>query len=222
MRVNVDMPASRAPAVARTRTPSSLIKPTVFLVCLGPLALILADILLDRLGANPVEELSHATGLWALRFLLITLAVTPLRRMLGWNDLGRFRRMFGLYAFFYATLHILVYVVLDQGLHLESILDDVLKRPYIVLGLITFVLLVPLAATSTNGMMKRLGGRNWRRLHRLVYACGVGSVAHYLWLVKADLRPPLTYLLILAVLLALRTPALKRVRVPRGIPAVFR
>ena len=130
--------------------------------------------------------------------------------------------MLGLYAFFYATVHVLVYAVLDQGLHLESILDDVFKRPYIVVGLATFLLLVPLAATSTSGMMRRLGGANWRRLHRLVYVCGVGGVIHYLWLVKADLRPPLTYLLILAVLLAFRTPALKRVRVPRGILAVFR
>lgn len=158
----------------------------------------------DQLGANPIERITRFTGDWTLRLLLITLAVTPLRTLSGWNWLARFRRMLGLFAFFYAVLHFATYLVLDQFFAWEHIVDDIAERPYITIGFASFVLLIPLAVTSTNAMMKRLGGRRWQRLHRLVYAVGIGGVIHFLWLVKADLREPLIYAAILAVLLGFR------------------
>ncbi|QQS54479.1 MAG: protein-methionine-sulfoxide reductase heme-binding subunit MsrQ [Candidatus Competibacteraceae bacterium] len=157
----------------------------------------------DRLGANPVETLSHRTGDWSLRFLLLTLAVTPLRRLSGWNGLQKFRRMLGLFAFFYVCLHFSVYLIFDQFFDLSAIFADIAKRPYITVGFAGFLLLVPLAATSTNGMIKRLG-RNWQRLHRLVYLIGVLGVVHYWWLVKADISEPLLYAGLLAALLGYR------------------
>jgi sulfoxide reductase heme-binding subunit YedZ len=150
-----------------------------------------------------VETLSHRTGDWSLRFLLLTLAVTPLRRLTGWNGLQRFRRMLGLFAFFHVCLHFGVYLIFDQFFDLSAIIADVAKRPYITVGFAAFVLLIPLAVTSTNRMIKRLG-RNWQRLHRLVYLIAILGVLHYLWLVKADLREPLMYAGILAVLLGYR------------------
>jgi sulfoxide reductase heme-binding subunit YedZ len=155
------------------------------------------------MGANPVETLSHRTGDWSLRFLLLTLAVTPLRRLTGWNGLQRFRRMLGLFAFFHVCLHFGVYLIFDQFFDLSAIIADVAKRPYITVGFAAFVLLIPLVVTSTNRMIKRLG-RNWQRLHRLVYLIAILGVLHYLWLVKADLREPLMYAGILAVLLGYR------------------
>lgn len=157
----------------------------------------------DRLGANPVETLSHRTGDWSLRFLLLTLAVTPLRRLSGWNGLQKFRRMLGLFAFFYVCLHFGVYLIFDQFFDWAGIVEDVAKRPYITVGFAGWLLLIPLAVTSTNGMIKRLG-RNWQRLHRLVYVIGALGVLHYLWLVKADLTEPLLYGGILGVLLGYR------------------
>lgn len=179
------------------------LKPVVFLLALTPFALLVWDGFHDALSANPVEEVTHRTGGWALRFLLITLAVTPLRILSGWREVIRYRRMLGLFAFFYATLHVLTYVFLDLGLYWAQIAEDVVKRPYITVGFTAFVLLVPLAVTSTRGMMRRLG-RNWQRLHRTVYVIGVLGVLHFLWLVKADLREPLIYAAILALLLGLR------------------
>lgn len=175
-------------------------KPLLFILCLLPLA---ALFWLDW-GANPVETLTHHTGRWTLRLLLLTLAVTPLRRLSGWNWLLRYRRMLGLFAFFYALLHFGVYLVFDHFFDLHAIAEDVVKRPYITVGLAALLLLLPLAATSTNGMIRRLGGRRWRRLHRLVYAIGLLAVLHYLWLVKADLEKPLIYAAILGVLLSYR------------------
>lgn len=156
-----------------------------------------------ELGVNPVETLSHRTGDWSLRFLLLTLAVTPLRRLSGWNWLQKFRRMLGLFTFFYVCLHFSVYLIFDQFFDWQAIVADVAKRPYITVGFAGFLLLIPLAATSTSGMMKRLG-RNWQRLHRLVYPIGVLGVLHYLWLVKADITEPLLYGGMLAVLLGYR------------------
>lgn len=187
-----------------------VLKPMVFLACLAPLALLLGRGTLDDLGANPVETITHETGLWALRLLLVTLAVTPLRRITGWNELIRLRRMLGLFAFFYACLHLLTYLWLDQDFVLADILEDIVKRPYITVGFSAFLLLVPLAVTSTNAMLRRLGGRRWQRLHQLVYLCAMGGVLHYLWLVKADTRDPLVYLLTLTALLALRLPGIQR------------
>jgi len=154
-------------------------------------------------GANPVETLSRFTGDWSLRFLLLTLAVTPVRRLTGWNRLQQFRRMLGLFTFFYVCLHFGVYLVFDQFFDWRAIGEDVVKRPYITAGFAGWLLLIPLAATSTRGMIRRLG-RNWQRLHRLVYLIGVLGVLHYLWLVKADLTEPLIYAGVLTALLGYR------------------
>ena len=183
-----------------------MIKVAVFGASLLPCLWLLADGLAGRLGANPIETISHRTGSWTLRFLLLTLAVTPLRRLLGWPWLIRLRRMIGLFAFFYAVLHFLTYLVLDQFFAWDEIARDIVKRPYITIGFVAFLLMWPLAITSTNRMQRRLG-RNWQRLHRLVYVVAVGGVLHYLWLVKADVREPVIYGLILIVLLAYRSLA---------------
>jgi len=178
-------------------------KPLVFCVSLLPLVWLCWLAWQDRLGANPVETLSHRTGDWSLRFLLLTLAVTPLRRLSGWNWLLKFRRMLGLFAFFYVCLHLGVYLIFDQFFDPSAILEDIAKRPYITVGFAGFLLLIPLAATSTNGMIKRLG-RNWQRLHRLVYLIGMLGVVHYWWLVKADISEPLLYAGLLTMLLGYR------------------
>ncbi|PLY13481.1 MAG: sulfoxide reductase heme-binding subunit YedZ [Sedimenticola sp.] len=195
--------------MTRSKLISHVVKPLLFAVCLIPLLLLgIID-----LGANPIETLTHHTGDWALRFLLITLAVTPLQKLTGIGEIVRVRRMLGLYAFFYAVLHAGIYFVLDQGLDFRAVVADVIERPYITIGFAVFLSLIPLAATSTNAMMRRLGGRRWKRLHRIVYLSALGAVVHFLWLVKADLREPLIYLAILLLLLAFRTaPLLTRFR----------
>lgn len=184
-----------------------LLKPGVFVLALVPLALLFVDAFTDGLGANPVEEITHRTGDWGLRLLLVTLTVTPLRRLSGWQWLARVRRMLGLFAFFYLCLHFLTYALLDASLDPAYIADDILERPYITVGFTSFCLLVPLAVTSTDAMLRRLGGRRWRLLHRLAYVAAAGGVLHFLWQVKADFGEPLIYLAILALLLALRVPA---------------
>lgn len=191
-----------------------VLKPIVFLACLVPFGVLLYQFFglhpTDMttwgagLGANPVEALEHGTGDWTLRFILITLAITPLRRLLRLPSLIRFRRMFGLFAFFYACLHFATYLGIDKFFNIHEILADVVKRKYITVGFTAFVLLVPLALTSTAGSIRRLGGKRWRALHRLIYASAIAGVIHYLWLVKADIRKPLIYGAILAVLLAYR------------------
>jgi sulfoxide reductase heme-binding subunit YedZ len=158
----------------------------------------------DNLGANPIKEITEQTGLWTLRFVLITLAVTPVRRLTGWHKVIQLRRMLGLFAFFYGMLHFMTYVWLDQFFMVEEILADVVARPFITVGFVSFGLLIPLAVTSTTTMIKRLGGKWWQRLHRTVYVIGLGGVVHYLWLVKADVRSPLTYGGLLALLLGYR------------------
>ncbi|MGA9031322.1 MAG: protein-methionine-sulfoxide reductase heme-binding subunit MsrQ [Sulfuricaulis sp.] len=180
------------------------VKPTLFVLALMPLAFLVYRALNNDLGANPIETINRYTGDWVLRFLLVTLAVTPLRRLFGWNALLRYRRMLGLFAFFYACLHFLSYAWLDQYFVLADIIKDVAKRPYITVGFACLLMLIPLAATSTNAMIRRLGARRWQALHRLVYLVGVGGVVHYLWLVKSDLREPLIYGAILAALLGFR------------------
>ncbi|MGB5486211.1 MAG: protein-methionine-sulfoxide reductase heme-binding subunit MsrQ [Lysobacterales bacterium] len=181
-------------------------KPVVFLLCLSPLAVLLAatfSLAGLSLGANPIEELLHELGRWGLKFLLLTLTVTPVRRWTGWNWLIGFRRMLGLFAFFYIVLHFTVYAVLDQGLDMAAIIEDVLKRPYITLGMAGLLMLIPLAVTSTKGMMRRLGKR-WQKLHRLVYVIAVVAVWHFYWQVKLDTLDPVVYALILAGLLGVR------------------
>lgn len=161
------------------------------------------------LGANPIEAATHASGTWALRFLLATLAVTPLRRLAGWHAAVSYRRMLGLAAFGYATLHFSIWAVLDLGLEVGAIVEDVRERPFVTAGFTAFVLLLPLAITSTRGWMRRLG-RNWVWLHRTVYIAAGSAIVHFLWLVKADLREPLVYAAVLGVLLAARLPGVRR------------
>jgi len=183
-----------------------LTKPVVFLLCLLPLAVLLASAFSlagMSLGANPIEELLHELGRWGLKFLLLTLTVTPLRRLTGWNWLIGYRRMLGLFAFFYIVLHFTVYAVLDQGLDMAVIIEDVLKRPYITLGMAGLLMMVPLAVTSTRGMMRRLGKR-WQKLHRLVYVIAIVAVWHFYWQVKLDTLDPVVYASILAGLLGVR------------------
>jgi sulfoxide reductase heme-binding subunit YedZ len=179
-------------------------KPAVFLACLIPLALLGWKAYNNALGANPIEVITHATGDWTLRFLLITLAVTPIRKLIGLLWLIRYRRMFGLFAFFYATLHFLTYIWLDKFFDVHEMLHDVAKRRFITVGFTGFVLLIPLALTSTKGWIRRLGGKRWQALHRLIYFSAIAGVIHYWWLVKADIRDPLKYGAILAVLLGYR------------------
>lgn len=183
-----------------------VLKIPVFLLCLAPLALLALEtfgVAGKTLGANPVEELIHRFGIWGLNFLLVTLAVSPLRQLTGQAWLLRFRRMFGLFAFFYVTMHFLVYAGLDQRFDLAVILEDIAERPYITVGFSALVLLLPLALTSTGGMMRRLG-RNWKRLHRLVYPVAILGVWHFYWQVKLDTLEPTLYALILATLLGFR------------------
>ena len=180
-------------------------KPVVFLLCLVPALLLLGDTfeITGALGANPVEEIQDRLGNWGLRFILIALAVTPLRRITGWNGLQRFRRMLGLYAFFYTLLHFLAWLFLDQGMLLSAILEDIVKRPFITIGFAALLILTAMAATSTNGMRRRLG-RRWQQLHYGAYVVGILGVWHYWWQVKKDIREPLIYAVILALLLGLR------------------
>lgn len=183
-----------------------LTKPIVFALALMPLGILTLrafEIAGFTLGANPIEEMLHDLGRWGLKFLLLSLAITPLRRWTGWNWLIRYRRMLGLFAFFYILLHFVVYAWLDQGLNLSAIGEDILKRPYITLGVAALLMLVPLAVTSTKGMMKRLG-RRWQKLHRLVYVIGILAIWHFYWQVKLDTLDATVYALILAVLLVTR------------------
>ncbi len=201
------------------------IKIVVFGMCLVPFCVILGKFFGPHpfdmsgwglgLGANPVEALEHGFGDWTLRFLLVTLSITPLRKLLRVPSLIKFRRMFGLFAFFYGCAHFTTYLWLDKFFNLQEILLDVAKRKYITVGFTGFVLLIPLALTSTAGWIRRLGGKRWLALHRLIYVAAIAGVIHYLWLVKADIRKPLEYGAVLAVLLGYRVmvwwlPRLKR------------
>ena len=198
-------------------------KPFVFLACLLPLARLGWKAYMGLLGANPIEVITHSTGDWTLIFLLITLAVRPLRKLSGQPWLIRYRRMFGLFAFFYVTLHFLTYIWLDKFFNVHNMLADIAKRKFITVGFTGFVLLIPLALTSTSGWIRRLGGKRWQALHRLIYAAAICGVIHYLWLVKADIRKPLQYGTVLAVLLGYRlvswaVPKLKSQKMP-SLPA---
>jgi sulfoxide reductase heme-binding subunit YedZ len=194
------------------------LKLAVFLLSLLPLGWYGWGAWHDALGANPVEAVTRGLGDWALRFLLITLAVTPLRKLTGWHVLARLRRMLGLFAFFYATLHLTTYLWFDQFFAWSEIAQDIFKRPFITVGMAAFVLLVPLAATSSNYAVRRLGGRRWQALHRSVYAIAILAVLHYSWMVKIDQSQPLLYGGILAALLGFRVAKLASGRSP-GRPA---
>ena len=180
-------------------------KPVVFIACLVPFAHVAGDVfgITGTLGANPVEEIQDRFGNWGLRFVLIALAVTPLRQISGWSWLARFRRMFGLFAFSYVLMHFLTWLFLDQGLLLTTIIEDIAKRPFITIGFAAFLILTALAITSTSGMRRRLG-RRWQKLHNWVYAAAILGVWHYWWQVKLDASDPAVYAAILAVLLGYR------------------
>src|SRR6185503_13977349 len=178
----------------------SWLKPLVFLLCLIPFGQLVYQAYTGDLGVNPIETITRFTGSWALIFLLSSLSVTPLRRLTGLNELIRYRRTLGLFAFFYATLHFATYLGLDLFFDFRAIGKDILKRPYITVGFIAFVVMVPLAVTSTAAMIRRLGKR-WQKLHRLVYLAAAAGVIHFYWLVKADIRRPAQYGAVLALLL---------------------
>ncbi len=176
----------------------------IFAASLVPLLLVAADALRGRLGANPIEAILNRFGYWTLVFVLLALVPTPLQRLSGWTWIAPHRRMIGLFAFFYACLHVGTYVGVDQFFDWRAIVADVVKRKFITIGMLAFALLVPLALTSTDGSVRRLGYARWKRLHRLVYAAAVCGVVHFVWRVKADLREPLLFAAALAVLLAVR------------------
>jgi len=206
--------------VTSTQTLRFVAKPAVFLASLGPVGWLTWAGLTGNLSANPLSDLTNETGVWALRFICLSLAVTPLRTLTGWNWLSKFRRMVGLFAFFYGALHFLVYTIVDRFAGLDfpdgivswttvhnltvSVGEDIYKRPFITIGFTTLMLLLPLAITSTTGWIRRMGGKRWAALHRLVYVTGVTAVVHYYWLVKADISRPLIYGAVVAVLLGLR------------------
>ena len=192
-----------------------VLKAAVFIVSLWPVTEILIAFLMSNtrfFGANPAEVILHRTGDWALYFLLITLAISPLRRMTRLNDLIKFRRMAGLFAFFYATLHLVSYIAFDRFFYLDEILRDILRRPFIFVGIAAFILLVPLAVTSTKGWVQRLGGHRWNLLHRTVYIIAILGVVHYWWLVKRDILWPAIFAGILFLLLMYRLLPKKRFR----------
>lgn len=200
-------------------------KVAVFLGCLAPFGVLAwrfyrATVLFEpTLGPNPLETLTHATGDWTIRFIAATLAITPLRKVLGLTDLIRFRRMIGLYAFFYGCVHFGVYLYFDKLFDFHEIVKDVAKRPFITAGFASFLFMLPLAVTSTAGWIRRLGGKRWQRLHRLVYASGIAAVVHYYWLVKSDVRLPLLYGSIIGVLLLFRVAVRMRFRPAQLRPA---
>jgi sulfoxide reductase heme-binding subunit YedZ len=180
------------------------LKALIFLLALWPLAKLMILGFQDDLGANPIEKILRNTGFWTLTFLTITMAITPLRQLTQRVWLGRFRRMLGLFAFFYGVLHFSTYLVLDQFFDWANILKDISKRPYITVGFSALVLMTPLAVTSTDAMLKRLGGKRWRRLHRLVYLITAAGVIHFWWLVKKDISEPLIFAALLALSLTVR------------------
>ncbi|HXN22325.1 MAG TPA: protein-methionine-sulfoxide reductase heme-binding subunit MsrQ [Candidatus Dormibacteraeota bacterium] len=179
-------------------------KVAIFVLCLGPAARLVWRALHAGLGANPIEFITHETGDWILIFLVLTLAITPLRRVLQVPELIRFRRMLGLFAFFYACLHFSTWIGLDKFFDFREMLNDVAKRRFITVGFIGFALMIPLALTSTAGAIRRLGGKRWRMLHRLIYVSAAAGVVHYYWLVKSDVRKPVRYALLVGLLLAYR------------------
>lgn len=183
---------------------SRVFKPLVFLLCLLPLGFLVLNFVRETLSVNPLDDITDETGTWTLRFLMITLAITPLRKLTGWSSISRFRRMTGLFAFFYGLLHFFTYLYFDKFFEWGEILEDVGKRRFILAGFTALLLMVPLAATSLDAMIRWMGGKRWRLLHRLVYASALAGVIHYLWLVKADTSRPLMYGAILAFLLGYR------------------
>jgi sulfoxide reductase heme-binding subunit YedZ len=191
-------------------------KALVFLLSLVPAAYLGWATYSDNLGADPMNELEVQTGLWTIRFLAFTLAITPLRQLTGWGVLAKYRRMIGLFTFFYASVHLGLWMFVDWRLDWPAMWDEIVKHKYILIGMLTFLLLVPLAITSTKGWVRRLGGQRWARLHRLVYVAAITGTIHYLWAVKKDTFYPLVYLLTFAALLGFRVVAQRRARERRA------
>ena len=181
----------------------TVVRGAAFVVALVPFVSLVVAFFTDDLTANPIEYITHETGTAAIQLLIITLAVTPVRRLTGWNELIKLRRMLGLFAFFYATLHLTTWVVLDKFFDGAIMLEDIVERPFITIGMLTWTLLLPLAVTSTRGMIRRLG-RRWQRLHRLAYVAAITGLVHFWWKMKADLLEPQLWVLVLAVLLGSR------------------
>jgi len=190
--------------MTQTQFVRRVLKPVVFLACLAPFLWLVSSAFRGELGANPVETITNATGIWTLRLLTATIAITPLRWLTKWNPLITLRRMLGLFAFFYGTLHFSIYFILDRSLMFDDLWEDIVKRPYITVGFTAFVLMIPLAMTSTKGWIRRLGGKRWNALHKLVYASAVLGVLHYWWKVKLDVTNPMFYAAIVGVLLGVR------------------
>ena len=188
----------------KSSLPNRWVKVPFFLLCLAPLGRLAWKGFHHGLGANPIESITHETGDWTIIFLVITLSITPARKLLGQPQLIRFRRMLGLYAFFYGCLHFTTYICLDKFFDLSEMLKDVEKRRFITVGFTGFVLMIPLAVTSTAGWIRRLGGKRWQALHRLIYASALAGVIHYYWLVKSDVRKPVRYAILVTLLLAYR------------------
>ncbi|MBW3627854.1 MAG: sulfoxide reductase heme-binding subunit YedZ [Gemmatimonadetes bacterium] len=195
----------------------SHLRTLLFVICLLPLANLIFDGFTGGLEAEPVKDITHRTGWWALTLLLLTLAITPIRKLSGWNHVIKLRKTLGLFAFFYASIHLLIYFGLDQAFSFAYIGEDIIKRPYITVGFTALLLLVPLALTSNLKAIRRLGKR-WQKLHRLIYLCAALGVLHFYWLVKADVREPLFFAAALAILLAFRLPLLQRKSAPTRAP----
>jgi sulfoxide reductase heme-binding subunit YedZ len=197
------------------------LKVAIFVLCLVPLGMEIRRFLHDDLGANPLEHIEHFTGDWTIRFLVFTLSITPLRKLARWTSAIRFRRMLGLYAFFYGCLHFATYLWLDKFFDWHAITKDIYKRPFITMGFLSFICMLPLAITSTAGWIRRMGGKRWQLLHRLVYCAAIAGVIHYYWLVKSDVRKPLFYGALVAVLLLARVAAkfVARPKVKREVSA---
>ena len=190
--------------MTRAAVVTRVVKPLLYLAAILPCAWIVVAFATDRVDGDQIKFIQHTTGLTVLSSLFLTLSLTPLRRLTGWNEVIRTRRLIGLTAFWYALLHFLTYIVFDQSLSPVDIAEDVAKHPWVLIGFTSFLLLIPLAVTSTNGWIRRLGGKRWRRLHSLIYPAAVGGVLHFLWLVKKDVRTPVYFAAVLAVLLAAR------------------
>jgi len=191
-----------------TNKQTTLLKTGVFLLALVPFSLLLFRGWNNELGANPIETITRVTGIWALRFLVITLAITPLRKLTGQVILIRFRRMLGLFTFFYASLHFLTYLWLDQYFDWPFIVEDIAEHPYIIVGFVTFLILLSMAVTSPRFMIRKMG-KNWKNLHRLVYLAAFLGATHFIWQVKSDMREPLLYFALFSILMLLRIPAVK-------------
>jgi len=182
----------------------TFLKPAVFIVCLIPITLLVLALVNGQLGANPLEEIRNTTGVWTLRFLIATLTITPLRRITGWHGLIRFRRMIGLFTFFYAMLHFVTYVWFDQFFAIDEMIKDLTKRRFIMAGYLSFVILIPLAITSTKKWIGRLSGKRWQQLHRLIYLSTAAGIIHYFWAVKLDITRPAAYMGLFGLVMAAR------------------